>query len=237
MFRLPRLTPLVKKLLIGLFAFFVLTVILEKWVGVPVVALLALNPVDLGLPTLWQPVTYVFVTPPEQVLSLLIGLLFLWWVLAPFEERYGSRRTVQLCLVAALFGSIPAIVFGQAMPTHAGHLYGFNGIILAAIAAYAWSLRHISTPLMVFGILPMRPVHLIVAVVGLSVLFFLINMNVTNLVADIGSVAGGILFVQWMTRPRGRKGPSPKKKGPRREIPFQVIQGGQSDDDRPRWLN
>ena len=232
------MTPFVKRLLIGLFVIFVTTVILENWAGIPIVAYLALDPRSLGLATLWQVVTYVLVTPPQFLFSALLGLLFLWWCLSPFEERYGSRRAAQLCLASALAGGIPAVVLGLLLPDMAGPVFGVNTLILGSIAAFAWAIRHSPAPILFFGIVPMRPIHLIIGVLGLSLLFFLINKNLSELVADVGAVGGGILFVSWMTRPRSRK-PPPKKDRPRRNLPFQVIQGGgqSEDDERPKWLN
>jgi membrane associated rhomboid family serine protease len=184
----------------------------------------------------------VLVSPPQAAFGFLIGLVFFWWVVAPFEERYGARRTLQLCLVGALSGSLLALGAGQLFPAHSAHVFGINPIIIAAIAAFAWSIRNSGAPISFFGVLPMRPVHLILLVIGLSVLFFLIDKNVAGLAADLGATGGGILFVEWMTRPRNRpKKPTPERKRPSRSSPFRVIKGGgegsDSDEDRPRWLN
>ena len=101
-FGLPRLTSFVKKLLIGLFAAYVGQLILVGWLDFNVVALLAMQP---GSPMLWQLVTFVLVDGGHPIMFLL-GLLFLWWALAPFEASYGARRTMQLCLVSMLAASV-----------------------------------------------------------------------------------------------------------------------------------
>ncbi len=239
MFSFPRLTPVVKKLLIGLFGFFVLELILTNWVGgVNVFGLLALDPAHPGLATLWQLVTYVLVWPPGpgSVLNILIALLFTWWVLSPFEESFGGRRTMQLSAVAILSASLPALVAGFLFQRPGEALYGCNAILIAAIVAFAYSLRG-RGQLSLFGVLPMRPMVLIWVVVGFSVLMFLASMNLVSLVADLGAVGGGILFVKWMTRPRRPKRRAPRGRRGGHE-PFSVISGGRKDDDeRPRWLN
>lgn len=239
MFSFPRLTPLVKRLLIGLLAFFVLQLILQNWVGgIPVYGLLALDHQHPGIATIWQVLTYVLVWPPVpgSVVNFLIALIFLWWVLAPFEERFGARRTAQLGVFAILAAAIPALVVGLVFPRGEPPLHGLNPILLGAIAAYAYSLRG-RGQLSFFGVIPMQPMTLVWIVVGISVLLFLADMNVTSLVADLGAIGGGILFVRWMSRPRR---PRTKKKSggrARPKGPFSVIQGGREDDEKPRWLN
>jgi len=239
-FRFPPLTPFVKKLLIGLLGAFVVTLVLEVWVGVPVTALLALDATKPGIWTAWQLFTYVLVWPagPGSVFPVLIGLVFMWWILAPFEQRFGSKRVAQLCVVTTITASIPAFVVGLLFS--APPLYGFGPIIIGGIAAFAWTLPKDGS-LSLFGVFPMKPIHLIGLVIGISLIMFLASMNVMDLVADLGSVGGGILFVKWMARPPVKRD-KPKRNGGRRRPPagWQVIDGGEDDDDddeRPRWLN
>ena len=57
-FAFPRLTHTVKAIIIGLLGFYVTQLVLENWAGVPVSALLAMEP---GGPLLWQLATYVLI--------------------------------------------------------------------------------------------------------------------------------------------------------------------------------
>lgn len=236
MFRFPRLTPFVKKMLIGLFGAFIASVVLENWLDVPVGRLIALQAGNLGWPTLWQVFTYPAYYPPQAVVSLLLSLVFLWWMLAPFEERYGARRTMQLCLAAVVSGGSAVLVVSLFGPGRGEVLFGSNVIILAAIAAFVWPMRHQQTQISVFGVLPMRPIHLLYGIVGLSFLFFLANRHTAQFVADLGAIAGGIGFVEWMTKPRPRGGSGRRKPAPKKRK-FEVIEGGIHEDDKPRWLN
>ena len=237
MFRFPRLTPFVKKLIVSLFGAFVLGVIAENWMAVPVGRLIALSPGDLGWQTLWQVFTYPAYFPPTGVGSLLLTLLFTWWMLAPFEERYGARRTMQLCLTTVLAAGVPVAAMGV-LGFGAGELlFGSNVLVISAIAAFVWPMRHQQTPILLFGVLPMRPLHLLYALLGFTVLSFLVSQQATHLVADLGAVAGGVWFITWMTKPRargGRQGSGKKKRPP----PFEVIEGGLRESDKPpRYLN
>jgi membrane associated rhomboid family serine protease len=230
MFAFPRLTPVVRLLLVVCGGAYLFTVLLQQWAGVPVFQLLALSPGDPGLHTLWQVVTYAFVYPPDpgHVLSFLIALLFLWLMLAPFEERFGGRRTWQLALTALLAAALPALLVGQVVPGGPRHvLYGLQPILLGTLAAFSWSLRGRGR-ILFFGVIPMQAMTVLYLALGISLLLFLTSKSWVGLAADLGAIGGGVGFVQWMTRPPGRRPASRPKSSP-----FKVVRGGQ---DR-RWLN
>src|SRR5262245_49783687 len=103
------MSSVVKKLIIVLFAAYVIELLCEQWLRIPYSTTLAMYP---GLLAPWQLVTYTLVnggvvTGSEPIMFLL-GLLFLWWALAPFEIGYGSKRTLQLIFVSILAASVPA---------------------------------------------------------------------------------------------------------------------------------
>ena len=222
---------MVKKLIVGLVVAYVLQLVLENWFGIPVVNLLALSPTPGNL-AVWQLVTYVLVDVGHPIMFLL-GLLFIWWALSPFEIGYGPTRTWQLCMVALLSASIPAYVVGLLIPM-SPPLFGSHPLWMCGIAAVAWLYR--DQQMSLFGVMPMTAKQFLLLLLGMSLLMFLASKNHTQLVADLGAVAGGIGFVRWMKRPRtpriARK-PSARGRG------LKVIRGGGSSEgeDRPKWLN
>jgi len=233
-FRFPPLTPFVKKLLIALFGAWIVQIILQNWGGVPMFELLALSTSSPGVNTLWQLGTHVFAFPtgPQAVFSMLIVLLFLWLMLAPFEQRFGQKRTIQLCVVAALSAAFLALIVGLIVPTPSA-LYGAQALLLGSIAAFAWSYRG-QGRMSFFGVIDMKPVHIIYLVLALSVLMFMTSGDAVALAADIGAIGGGMGFIEWLRRPPRRRRP---KRGKRRKkkSDFDVVQGGRADE--PRWLN
>lgn len=233
-FAFPPLTPIVKRLLIGLLGCYVAELVLQNFVGVPVYGLLALSPSTPGVSTLWQLVTYVVVWPPRAVLQVLISLVFIWLVLSPFEARFGPRRTIQLCVVSVLAASVPALAIGLVLPQGTA-LSGATPILVGSIAAFAWTLRG-RGQLMLFGVFPMQAIHIIWLLVGVTLLFFLASRNWLNLVAELGAIGAGIGFVEWMSRPPGRGKQGRARSVRRRSAPFSVIDGG-GDDGGPRWYN
>jgi len=231
-FRFPPLTPFVKKLLIALFGTWILQIILQNWGGVPIFEFLALDTARPGVRTLWQLGTHVFAFPtgPQAVFSTLIVLLFLWLMLAPFEQRFGEKRTIQLCIVAALSSAVLALIVGL-LVANPSALYGAQAILLGSIAAFAWSYRG-QGRMSFFGVIDMKPVHIIYLVLALSALMFITSGDAVALAADIGAIGGGMAFIEWLRRPPGKRR---RRKGRKKKSSFDVVQGGRADE--PRWLN
>lgn len=227
---LPRLTGVVKKLILGLIAAYVLQLVLVNWAGIPVVGLLALTP---GGPGLWQLVTYVLVDISHPLMFLL-GLLFMWWALSPIEMGFGPTRTLQLVGVSIVAGSVPAYLVGLMIPG-SPPLFGSQTIWFGAIAAMTWVYR--DREISLFGMMPMTAKQFLLMLVGLSFLMFLASKDHTQLIASLGAMAGGVAFIRWMRRPRT---PARVRRKPERS--FRVIEGGGTggtggDDERPKWLN
>lgn len=232
MFRFPPLTPLVKKLLIALFGAWIVQILMQNWGGVPVFEILALNTGHLGIHTIWQLATHVFAFPtgPQAVFSMLLTLVFLWWMLAPFELRFGEKRTIQMCVVTALSSATLAIIVGL-MAGNPSRLYGAQAILLGSIAAFAWSYRG-QGRMSFFGVIDMKPIHIIYLVLAFSVLMFITSGDAVALAADIGAMGGGVAFIEWLRRPPTKR----RRRKPRRKRgPLDVVQGGRRSE--PRWLN
>jgi membrane associated rhomboid family serine protease len=230
-FRFPALTPLVRSLLFVLLGLFVTFAVLENFLHVAVVELFALEPRVLSMLTPLQVLTYVWVMPPVPgaVFSLLLSLLFLWLIVAPFEERYGKRRVIELIIVAAVSAALPALLVGQLAPRYAGLLAGPQIITLAAMCAYAVLLPPYAE-VSFFGLFPLKPNHLLGIVIGFSVLGFLTTANAAALAADLGAVGGGVAFVKWwMQRP-------PPRRGRKRHGRLRVV-GNDEDSGPKQWLN
>jgi len=232
-FRFPPLTPFVKKLLIALFGSWILQILLQNWAGIPVFGFLALDTAQPGVSTLWQLGTHVlaFPTGPQAVFSMLIMLVFLWWMLAPFEQRFGEKRTVQLCAVAVLSSAVFALLVGLLVPNPSA-LYGAQAMLLGSIAAFAWSYRG-QGRMSLFGVVEMKPVHIIYLVLALSALMFITSGDAVALAADIGAIAGGMAFIEWLRRPPSSR--RRRRKRRKKKSSLDVVRGGRADE--PRWLN
>jgi membrane associated rhomboid family serine protease len=218
---MPTITPTVKQILIGLVSVFVAQLVFENWLELRVFGWLAMQPGEL-MP--WQLVTYVLVNM-SQPLFFLIGLLFLAWALTQVELMFGRKRALQLCLVSALSASVPAWLLGfafQGLPP----LWGVSSLWYGAVATMCWIDRR--GPRSLFGVVTMNGQQMLILFAGLSFLFFLADKDVTRLVGDLGAIAGGIGYANWLRKPRKPKRPPVERKSARASG-FKVIQGGQDD--------
>jgi len=221
----------VKKLLIALFGAWILQILLQNWAGVPIFEVLALNTAHLGVSTLWQLATHVlaFPTGPQALFSMLLSLVFLWWMLAPFEQRFGEKRTIQLCVIAVLASAALALIVGLLVPSPRP-LYGAQAMLLGSIAAFAWSYRG-QGRMSFFGVIDMKPVHIIYLVLALSALMFMLSGDAVALAADVGAIGGGMGFIEWLRRPPRRR----RKKKRQKKGSLDLVRGGRNDG--PEWLN
>jgi len=137
---------------------------------------------------------------------------------------FASWRPLSAALLAVVVGLLVARPSG---------LYGAQALLLGSIGAFAWSYRG-QGRMSFFGVIDMKPVHIIYLVLALSVLMFMTSGDAVALAADIGAIGGGMGFIEWLRRPPRRRRP---KRGNRRKkkSDFGVVQGGRADE--PRWLN
>jgi membrane associated rhomboid family serine protease len=234
-FSFPPLTPVVKNLIITLFCAFVLQVVLN-FAHISV-EMLALDPAHLGPLTILQVVSYVLVRPISegQIFGLLVDLFFLWLIVSPFESAFGRRHTIELMLAGTLGGSLvvlPVALFAPS-PNPAWVLFGSQSLTFAGMAAMTQMIGA-GRKIMLFGVVPMTARQLLLAIVGFSLLSFLISRDHLMFVSSLGAMAAGIGYVKYMSR-----APRPSARSKRPATRFRVVRGGggSDDSDRPKWLN
>jgi membrane associated rhomboid family serine protease len=231
-FRFPPLTPFARALLIALVVSFVATAILENFVGVPVMMLLALLPTPTVLTPL-QVFSHLLVLPAsgDGLFMLLLSSLFLWLCLVPVESSWGRTRAIQLTLAAAVGSAASALLIGQLVPSFAGLVFGPGSITLAAIAGYIATVpRH---AVLSFGSFGMPARNLLWMNVALGVMYFLVYKNASSLAADLGAIGTGLLFARYVVM-------VPQKSGKKRTSSsrLRLVKNEDDDDDEPKnWLN
>ena len=243
MFSAPPLTPVVKKLIIALFACFVTQVLIEfvRGSGNVMFNFLALDPRLTNPLLLLQMFSYVFVTDPTGLARLLFSLVFMWLIMSRFESTFGARHTIWLSVVGTLGGSVAALLAALvAKPLIP--LYGSTTITYAGMVATAQVMAGRSMSL--FGLVNVTSRQLIGGLIVLALLEFLISRDHVMFAALLGSMLAGGGYVKYMSRAPRRSSP-PKRPGGTR---FRVLRGGgggtggssaggNGDSDRPKWLN
>src|SRR6185436_12992553 len=93
-----------KWVMIGVLALYVVQILLESWLGVPVTSLLAFSPQQLEpYPFLWQIVTFPFVQ--GDPVNLLWQELVLFFFFSQVEASYGWKGMLKLAVGTTLGGA------------------------------------------------------------------------------------------------------------------------------------
>lgn len=195
---LPRLTPVVKWLLIANLSIFVIGVLadpvgdfLEDWFAVDGGSWsTALQP--------WRIVTYQFLHNRDAVWHIFFNMLALFFLGPPLERHWGSRRFLPFYLICGAAGALfylflTAVGFLTAIP-----MIGASGAILGLLAACAILFPHIVLFVIVFP-LPIR----VAAAVFVFMYFLLIvtrSNNAGGEAAHLAGMAAGAAYVVLMPR-------------------------------------
>ena len=135
----------------------------------------------------WTLVTYMFV---HAWLAHLAFNMFTLWMFGPrLEHEWGTRTFVWFYLFCGVGGAITHLVFAQ----HTA-VIGASGAISGVLVAYA--LRWPDEEVYLFGVIPMRSRWLILAMLGMNLIFALSPNSRIDWTAHVGGMAFGWLFLK-----------------------------------------
>lgn len=235
-FAFPPLTPVVRAILIVLFASFVAQSLLQGMFALPVFEWLAMSP-SPSIATSWQWATHVLVEYPSDraVLARALELVFLYLWLSPFELEQGRNRTLMLAGLGAVGGALTTFAFGLLVPQVSIPHAGASAILWASIAALAVRTR--GAPLN-WAFFPSMNAWMLAGVFLVYEALQCAWMGTpTPLLASIGGFTAGVIYTRHILRPSPpkKKPGAPRRRGGSSHL--SVIPGGQAEDERPRWLN
>ena len=222
-----------RRILVALVATYIIQLVLEQWLRLPLQDLLAWSGPSSGRFQPWQPVTAFLINGPGPM-SALFDWLILYFFWRPAEEALGRRGLFRLLLVtwlAAVLITLPLLMVG-AVNAPMSYL-GLNCFLTGLLVVFG--LCHPSANILLFFVLPI-PAWVMAWGTGLvSFLFFLYLRSVGASVAFFGWV-GAMAWMYLRTRRvdplawirrRWRKSSGPRPKGQAIRFPG----GGRSDDD------
>lgn len=202
-FTQPRLSPVVKILLILSAAAFILQLSLSRFLGMPVERALGFSPLSFFSGQIWQVFTYIFLH--GSLTHLLFNLFILYMLGTELEWRWGSRKFLRFFVVCALGGALLHtliwIVAWLMDPVAAAQL-GVVPIIGASGALYglfvAFGILFAEVPVLVFFVLPMKAKQfvIILTVVEIVSAVFFSNSGVAHLV-HLGGMLAGYLMIKF----------------------------------------
>jgi len=184
---LPRITPVVKYLVIINSGIFLIQLLLRPQWSV----LLGLAPALFWQGYVWQPVTYMFLH--GGVFHLLFNMLVLWIFGSTLESTWGRRRFLEFYFICGIgAGLLNAVVTpGSLVPTigASGAIYGLLlafGVLFPQQLIYIW------------GIFPVKAKYF---VIGVGILEFLAAMSAAQSriahFAHLGGMLFGLVYMKW----------------------------------------
>jgi len=181
-----QLTQLGKKLLFVYGTIYVLELIFEHWLKIPVVSVLKLSPLGSGSFHFWEIFTHPFIHNPYSPLSFLISCIVFYFFAAPVEDAFGPKRFLTLFYASALGGALCGLAFSGVSGFNVPFL-GMMPSLLSLIVIFGL-LRPEATILLMF-ILPVKAKYLSYGIIIITALTFLAKANPHG-----AYHLGGILF-------------------------------------------
>jgi membrane associated rhomboid family serine protease len=192
-FNLPRLTPVVKWLLISNIAIFVVGVMakplgdfLERWFAVDGSSWFTiLQP--------WRLVTYQFLHSRDVVWHIFFNMLALFFLGSPLERHWGSRRFLPFYLMCGAAGGLFYLLLTMTGFLTPVPMIGASGSILGLLAACAILFPHIVLFVFFF------PVPIRIAAAVFAFMYFLLivtrSNNAGGEAAHLAGMAAGAAYV------------------------------------------
>ncbi len=231
-----RLTAIGKRLLLIYGIIYVLELLMEHWLGLPVVSALQLHPLqDLDF-RIWQLVSHALIHNPYTPISFLISCIVFYFFAAPVENALGTRRFLVLFYASALGGALCGLGFS----TVSGFNAPFSGIMPSLLSLIVvFGLSNPEASILLMFIIPVKAKYLSYGTIIITFLTFLAKANPHG-AYHLGGILLGYLYL---------KGPKslPDLKLiylkyrlwqlERRRSSFKVVQGGdkKTDKDTPTY--
>lgn len=239
----PKVTPVVKVLLIACGLFFLADLTATQFFGMPLAPLFGFVPERLLSGWLWQPFTYAFLH--GGVFHLLFNLLVIWTIGSELEGTWGSRTFLAFAVVCALGAALTHGIFslvgigpGAGMP-----VVGSSGIVFGLLLAYGILFGDRTMYFFMLFPMPARYFVLLLGVVELVSSIFYGRSGVAHL-AHLGGMAFGFLFLvsmaSWRKRLRdgGARDERLRQKRLKKASHLRLVPGKDpEDDDGPKHWN
>lgn len=239
-FYMPKLSPLVKSLLILNTAIFVLQLILQTALGLDLSQTLGFVPARLADGWIWQPISYAFLH--GGVFHILFNLLILWSIGSELETNWGSKVFAAYYFAGIVGAAITYAFFsliGLGLPAGVP-VIGSSGAVYALLLAYG--ILYGDRTLYFFMLFPM-PARYFVMILGavelISSVFY--SKNGIAHTAHLGGMLSGFVFLaamaQWRQRKKaemsGELGRSARKKRLEKAHHLKLVsKGTPSEDDK-----
>ncbi|PID39964.1 MAG: hypothetical protein CR984_05615 [Proteobacteria bacterium] len=222
------LTPVGKMMLTIYVAVYILELIGEQWIGMPIYGTLALASLKSGFFRFWQLISHPLVHNPAAPIGFFLDCLVFYFFAGTIETALGTRRFLHLYIIAAIGGAAAGLVFSGPVV-----LAGMMPSLLALILVFGL-INPDATVLLMF-ILPVKARYISYGTVIITALTFLARTNAHG-AYHLGGIALAWLYFRspthWLDADwwRWKYFEYTRKKQRSR---FTVIDGGRDDEQKP----
>lgn len=225
-------TRLGKRLLVIYVVIYVLELITEHWINMPMVSYFKLYPIHDPNFLFFQFATHPFIHDPYAPLGFALNCLVFYFFSRPVEEALGTKRFLILFYISALGGA----VLGYAFSVVAGFNTPFLGMLpsLLALVVVFGFLNPEATILLMF-ILPIKAKYLSYGTILITVLTLLAKVNPHG-AYHLGGILFGYIYFKGpknLFMPGSLRMKYLEWQLKRRRSRFRVINGSKGDDDPP----
>jgi len=227
-----RFTGTGKLLLILYGSIYILELVCEHWLSIPVVAYLQLYPFQHPDFHFWQIITHPFIHHPSEPISFLLNCIVFYFFSGTVESSLGTRRF----LILFYFSALGSAVFGLLFSSVTGFIAPFMGMLPSLLAlVVVFGLLNPEASILLFFVLPIKAKYISYGTIIVTVLTFLAKANPFGAYHLGGIFAGYVyligprqlfsfnrihmMYLEWQL----------KKKKSR----FRVIHGEKKDNDKP----
>ncbi len=243
-FQIPKLTPVVKKLIIINVAVWVIGVLIiqqyffEKdnlflWFGLQPVTIFAKF-------WLWEFFTYMFLHS-NSLFHVLFNMLMLWMLGSELEQRWGSRFFFiyyMVCGVGAgilytLIMGVYYLITKNGVPLYSP-VVGASGAVYGLFLAYG--IIFADRLIYFFGIFPLKAKYFVM-ILGVIELLSLLSSGFSSEVANLAHLGGvivGFLFLTFWVRNKGQR---LRKKTNRHGRKLKLVVDNDKNSREPKYWN
>lgn len=227
------LTRVGKIMLIIYSTVYIIELIGEHWLGIPLYQWLALSPLKGGHFKLWQLLTHPVIHDPGAPIGFLIDCVVFYFFAGTIESALGTRDFLRLYIIAALGGATVGLIFSGLISFGAPYA-GMMPSLLALIVVFG--LMQPEATILLMFVLPIKAKYISYGTIIVTTLTFLAQTNAHG-AYHLGGIGLGWLYFRspthWLDLNwwRWKYFEHTQKK---RRSKFTVINGhNKNDDDKP----
>ena len=240
-FATPRMTPVVKVILIASGVIYLLQLLAQSQ-GISLENILGFVPARLASGWIWQPFTYAFLH--AGMFHILFNLLVIWSIGCELEGTWGRNTFLGFFFVCAGGAALTAGIFslvgvgtGPYTP-----VVGSSGVVYGLLLAYG--ILFGERTMYFFMLFPMPAKYFVMLLGGVALVSSVFSRNdgVAHL-AHLGGMLFGFLFLLGMAAWRKRSrdgfgaGERLKKKKLKKAGHLRLVRGEEEDPDEPKHWN